>query len=510
MIAGRARIALLLIVVGGVHLGCGAQLATSGGEARVGAEAAAEVEKAVGLVDAPSLETYLGAVGARVAMSPSVRQGIAYRFRVVDMAEPNAFALPGGYVYVSRGLLVLLNDEDELANVLAHEVAHVSARHHLKHALGQTPFVPVRLATGIARAALDLATLPFGALGAPVRTGGAAVGALGNAPGALLLASHSRSEEDEADEIGQQLVAEAGWDPAGMARVMESLERDIRRRGGDPNQRSFLSTHPSPPDRAERTAQRARTLQTADVPPIARDRARFYQMLDGLLVGDPASYGFVDGRNFLHADLDFAIAFPDGWKIENGAENVSAIPSDDPRGEGAFAVVSLAGRGSDPEAVARELLAKSALEHGELTVGKVGALPAARVEGRDDSGRIAYRWIGHWIAHHEVVFQVVAAAPADQWARYEPSLAAVARSFRPLVDRDHGRIHDARLRVVSAHRSESLGALVGRRDAAWDVAAAAAANALSEQAVLAADQPVKLAEWEAYQRRSREPEPRAD
>jgi predicted Zn-dependent protease len=499
-----------LLLAVGLVAGCGAQLATTEGEKRIGVEAAAEVEQVVGLVDAPSLETYVGAVGARVAMSPDVRRGVEYRFRVIDMDEPNAFALPGGHVYVSRGLLVLLNGEDELANVLAHEVAHVSARHHLKHALSQTPFVPVRLATGIARAALDLATLPLGPLGAPVRPVGAAVGLLGNAPGELLLASHSRAEEDEADEIGQQLVSEAGWDPLGMSRVMESLERDIRRRGGDPDQRSFLSTHPSPPDRAERTARLARTLPRADVPPIARDRARFYQMLDGLLVGDPASHGFVDGREFLHADLDFAIAFPDGWKIENGADNVSASPPDDPRGEEAFAVVSLAGRGSDPGTVARELLAKSRLEHGEVTAVEIGALPGARAEGRDRSGRIAYRWIGHWIAHHELVFQVIAAAPADRWAHLAAPLAAVARSFRPLAERDHGRIREARLRVVSARRSESLGALVGRHTAAWDVAAAAAANALSERAVLAANQPVKLAEWEAYRPSPREPQPPLD
>src|SRR5262249_38506853 len=158
-------------------------------------------------------------------------------------------------------LLVLLNGEDELANVLAHEVAHVSARHHLKHALRQTPFVPVRLATGLANAALQLATLPLGPLGAPVRPVGAAVGALGNAPGALRLASHSRAEENEADELGQHFVSEAGWDPLGMARVMESLERDIRLRGGDPDRISFLSTHPSPPDRVERTTKLAHTLQ---------------------------------------------------------------------------------------------------------------------------------------------------------------------------------------------------------------------------------------------------------
>src|SRR5260221_9196206 len=142
-------------------------------------------------------------------------------------------------------------------------------------------------------------------------------------------------------------------------------------------------------------------------------------MLDGLLVGDPASHGFVDGSDFLHADLD----------IENTADSVAASPTDDPPGGEAFAVLSLAGRGSAPEVTARAMLAKSSLEHGQVTAGKIGALPAARVEGRDHSGRIAYRFSAHWIAHRNLVFQVTVAAPTARWARYQGSLARVAGAF---------------------------------------------------------------------------------
>src|SRR5688500_11818104 len=114
-----------------VLAGCGLQLATSSGEERIGAEQAAEVEKTIGLVDAPALATYVDEIGARVARVAGARDGVEYQFHVVEMVEPNAFALPGGHIYVSRGLLALLNHEDELANALAHEVGHVTARHHL-------------------------------------------------------------------------------------------------------------------------------------------------------------------------------------------------------------------------------------------------------------------------------------------------------------------------------------------------------------------------------------------
>jgi predicted Zn-dependent protease len=479
--------------------GCGVLLATPGGEARVGAAAAEEIERSVGLVEAPALEAYVDEIGQRLASGPRVRDGLTFEFRIADMIEPNAFALPGGYIYVSRGLLVLLNDEDELANVLGHEIAHVSARHHLKHALRQTPFVPVRLATGIAGAAVYLAAWPLGRLGAPARAGGAAVAGLGQAPGSLYLASHGRSQENEADEIGQQLASEAGWDAAGMSSAMAALARNIRLHGEDPEKRHFLDTHPTTPERDRRTLERAQTLVRAERPPIAPDRAHFFANLDGLLVGEPASDGVVADQEFLHADLDLRLAFPEGWKIENGVNNVTASPPDDEEGKEVFASLTIAAEGDDPEDIARQVLAKSTLRvEGELTTGSVGSLRFARAEGRDREGGTTYQVVAHWIAYGELVYQVLGAAPEASWARHGAALSAVAQSFRPLTAQDRERVVEQRLRVALAQRGESFGALIERRAGAWNVAAAAAANGLAEDAVFEAEQPVKLALWERY------------
>src|SRR5215468_5975087 len=483
--------------------GCGAQLATPAGEARAGAEAAAEVEQAIGLVDAPELARYLGQIGDRlVASSPDVRKGVAYRFLIVDMPEPNAFALPGGNVYVSRGLLALLNGEDELANAVAHEVAHVSARHHLKTAMQQTPFVPVRIATGIAAGVLELVTLPLGGLGAPVRPIGAGVALLGAAPGALYLASYSRGQETEADELGQRYAAAAGWDPAAMSRVMDALARDERLHGGDPHRQSFLATHPSTPDREERTRRHAAELTRGDPPAFARDSRQFLGSLDGLLVGDSAKGGVVDGSDFLHADLDFQLTFPSGWKIVNGANNVMAIPADAKEDSPApFASLTIAGEGDDPEAVARKLLAKSHFEANRgIEPVSIGAMRAARVEGRDRSGSTAYRAVAHWIAHRGMVFQVIAAAPEHDYDRYRALLDGVAKSFRPLAEANPAHVVEARLHVVEGRRGETLAALLERKPGAWKLPALAAANALPESAHFDAARPVKNAFWERYPR----------
>ena len=483
--------------------GCGAQLATPAGEASAGAEAAAEVEKAIGLVEAPALASYLDEIGQRlVTSSPDVRRDIEYQFLIVDMPEPNAFALPGGKVYVSRGLLALLNGEDELANAVAHEVAHVSARHHLKTAMQQTPFVPVRLATGLAAGVLELAMLPLGGLAAPIRPIESGVALLGAAPGALYLASYSRGQESEADELGQKFAAAAGWDPAAMSRVMEALTRDQRLHGSDPNRQSFFATHPSTPDREQRTRQRAAGLTRGDPPAFARDRAHFIAALDGLLVGDSAKGGVVDGNQFLHADLDFQIAFPGGWKVENGANNVSAIPADaKPDSAAPFATLGIAAEGDDPEAVAKALLAKSRFEPDRAVVPvSLGALHAARVEGRDRSTRTVYRATVNWIAYHGLVFQVIAAAPENDYAKYRARLAGVAESFRPLAQANRARVVEARLRLVESRRGETLAALLERKPGAWKLPAAAAANGLPEGTVFDAARPVKNALWERYPR----------
>ena len=117
-----------------------------------------------------------------------MRDSLEYHCRVIDMEPPNAFALPGGYIYISRGILPLFNAEDELANVLAHEIAHVSERHHLQHALRRTPFVPLNLATGISALAVGVVSPLLGRV----------VSAVGRAPGGLVLARYRRGQESEA------------------------------------------------------------------------------------------------------------------------------------------------------------------------------------------------------------------------------------------------------------------------------------------------------------------------
>jgi predicted Zn-dependent protease len=465
-----------------------ARLATPGGEAKLGAEAAQEIAERVGTVRAPALEDYVSAVTQRlVEHASSLRRDVTYRVQIVDMTVPNAFALPGGYIYVSRGLLPLLNSEDELANVIAHEMGHVSARHHLNHSLQEAPFLPVRIAAGIGSIATGIVSPMLGSV----------VGAVGSAPGALYLASHSRGQEEEADEIGQQLAAEAGWDPAAMARMMDALSRETQLEGHDPGESSFLDTHPTTPERSRKTLERAAMLKVAAIAPIAPDTAHFYGKLDGLLFGDPGSQGTVIENEFLHADLDLRVAFPKDWQVANGAESVGAIPE----ARDALAALTIAGTGDDPKPVATRIAESVSLHlDGAIETTQIGGLDAARASGTTREGfSKQYHHVIAWVAHGGNVYQLSGTTLEEGWSRYRDTLTQVVESIRPLSAADRQRVHEARIRVVTAKPGERLRDVLERVDSAWSPERAAAANAIaSADAALTGGRSVKVARWETY------------
>ncbi|MFB3114743.1 MAG: M48 family metalloprotease, partial [Nitrospirales bacterium] len=162
-------------------------------EKELGAQEAKKVEKTMGLVNDPEIVAYVKTVGRRLAIH-SPRKDVNYTFQIVDMGEPNAFALPGGYVYVSRGLLVLVNSEDELAGVMGHEIGHVAGRHAVQRITRVAATSPLRIITGLAGAAVDIVAPDVGT----------AIADVGQAASALIIAPYSRDQEREADRVGQE------------------------------------------------------------------------------------------------------------------------------------------------------------------------------------------------------------------------------------------------------------------------------------------------------------------
>jgi predicted Zn-dependent protease len=453
-------------------------LTTVAREREIGKEETAKVEKHMGFVKDEKLVTYVRAIGRRLG-EHSPRQDVEYTFYVVDAIEPNAFALPGGYVFVTRGLLALANSEDELANVIGHEVGHVAARHAVQRQSLGTPFA---IATG----------LPAMAVGIVFPSLGRAVAGMGQLASGLVLAPYSRDQEREADRVGQEMAAAAGWEPAAMASFLHTLEReDTLQREGKPRATSFLSSHPSMPERVRKTADRAGKLEVAPAHPIAGSRSTFLQRLDGLRVGPSPAEGVFVGALFLHPVLEFSLRFPDGWETQNARNYVGArVPDSE-----VFAVLELAGDGEDPLEAARtfEKQAGIRLLYDPEPL-RIGGLRAVRSAGQRRGMKLDFSWIAY--AGH--VYQITGVSPASEFDRYREAFSGIARSFRPLTEARRASIRDTRLRVIPARGGETVKKLLARTEGAWTPDEAAVANAIDAGDSLRQGQLIKAPIREAY------------
>jgi len=451
-------------------------LMSSEREAQLGAQTAAQVAEEMGLVDSPALTAYVEEIGGRLARH-SPRRDVVYRFAVVDMKEPNAFALPGGYIYVSRGLLAIANSEAELANVVGHEIGHVAARHSAQRetrALG----VGVLAALGTAAA---------GAIGG----GGAAQGAaqIGQVAGAGFIASYGRDQERQADDVGQGLAAQAGWDPAAMASFLNTLGRAAELQSGKPHQPSFLDSHPMTKERVRNTAIRADSLQVSPAAPIAATRSAFYARLANLLIGTDPAEGFFREERFLHPGLGFALDFPGGWKTENSR---TAVGAQAPGGD-AVLVLQTQGESGDPGKAAQLFAQQNQLQLGEGKREQIGGFPAYRTRAEFQTQQGPAVADLTWIGHPRATFRVLGISPSGRFGDYAGIFRDVARSFRPLAQRERDGITELRLRVAKARKGESLAALSRRTGNAWSLEETSVANDLPIEHRLRGGEPVKIA-----------------
>jgi predicted Zn-dependent protease len=446
-------------------------------EQQIDKQAAQQVAAQMGLLENPQLTPYVKAIATRLSvMSP--RKDVKYEINIVDTPEPNAFALPGGSVYVSRGLLILTNSEDELANVIGHEIGHVAARHAAQRDAR---------ATGVG----ILSTV--GMIAAAVAGGGEAAQALGMAAqmaGQGVIASYGRDQERQADELGQQFASRAGWDPMGMANFLKTLERETTNAaGGKARKGNFLDSHPLTPERVQNTGTRARGMTRGPGKPITAGREGFLRRLDGLLIGtSPAEGKFVES-SFLHPDMDFSLRFPQDWPRQNTKDSVAAGAPD---GTAVFKL-ELDG-GKDPKAAAEAFV-----QNARMQVGSDGPFRA--------SGQKAYRVTGNlegadadisWIARSEGVFRITCLSRPGFGDRFRPLCERTVRSFRSLNPEERDGFQEVRLELVTAKQGETLFELGKRVDNHWTPEETAIANGFSLGERLEEGQLVKIARAKRY------------
>ena len=306
----RERRCLLLAVVMAVSVACATNpvtgkkqmsLLSEAEELAIGQQQDAEIRREMGVYDDQELQRYVSNIGQELARN-SHRPNLPWTFTVVDSPAINAFALPGGYVYVTRGILAYLDDEAELAGVLGHEIGHVTARH------------AAQAYTRQAQASIGLTILSIFVPGAAPFT------ELGASGLSVLFLKHGREAELEADRLGVEYGSSAGWDPAGVPRFLSTLARvNALSERGIPN---WLSTHPDPGSRVTKSEPVAGKFFKPEASKVNRDQ--FHERINGLVFGDNPKDGIVRGNEFLHPLLRIAVKFPEGWELTNTPSAVMA------------------------------------------------------------------------------------------------------------------------------------------------------------------------------------------
>ncbi|PJK28665.1 M48 family metalloprotease [Minwuia thermotolerans] len=257
----------------------------------------------------PELQGYVRQIGMRLARGAEL-PAEQFTFTLLDTPVVNAFAVPGGYVYVTRGMLAILNTEAELAGVMGHEIGHVTARHSAQQ---QKQGLFANLAV----------------LGAAILTGSGDVARIGQVAAQGYMASHSRSDERQADSLGIRYLSRAGYDPMAMAGGLRALQRHSEliaaMSGRELQQVSFFSTHPHTPERVAATADEARGVSVSD-PEVGRDA--YLDAIDGMIYGDSPSQGFARGNTFAHPELRFSFQVPEGFSLDNLPQAVVASSRD--------------------------------------------------------------------------------------------------------------------------------------------------------------------------------------
>ena len=409
-------------------------------EIQIGQQQDVEVRREMGVYNDRALQEYVTTLGMKLAQV-SERPNLPWHFTVVDVPAINAFALPGGYIYITRGILPFLDDEAQLAGVLGHEIGHVTARH---------------AAQQYSRATGAQLGLILGSIFVPQTRPFAQLGESGLG---LLFLKYGRDDEEQADMLGVKYASTAGWDPAGVPRMLTTLARieEASDNKGVPN---WLSTHPAPADRVQKV-QSAVQQAEAGAGRLTTDRDAYLRRIDGLVYGDNPDQGVVRGASFLHAGLRFAIDFPTGWEITNGQTQVVA------KEPGADALMLLqlvqqpAGRSLQEVALrSMDSAGFRAASGGRTTINGLEAFVGTYQGSLQDLGRVTVR-AAHIALDREVLF-VAGIAPQPTYDRSEPAFVKSINSFRPLSRTEAESVRPNRIDLYTAREGDTWQSIAER------------------------------------------------
>ena len=390
---------------------------------------------------------YVEQVGKNIAVQSGLGNAReSFTVSLLNSPVHNAFAVPGGYIYTTRQLVTLMNNEAELAAVLGHEVGHVAARHSQR-----------RQQAAQRNSILGV----LGAIGSSILLGDSGLGNTLSRTfmegSQLLTLRFSRAQELQADDLGIEYLTKAGYDRRAMGTVLASLAAqnalDARLQGRNASVPEWASTHPDPASRVQAALTKAGT-QTGGV----TNRDTFLTRIDGLLYGDDPAQGLIEGSNFIHPELRFGFTAPQGFYMINSPRAVSV------QGQGGQAQLTLAAYNGNLETYVRSVFTalggeNSTLAPQQIERTTVNGLPAVYGTARVNNGQsqvdvvvFAYEFA------RDRAYHFVAITPAGQAGTFN----AMFRSMRRITDSEASAVVPKKLQVVTVARGDSVASLARR------------------------------------------------
>lgn len=411
-------------------------------EIEIGKKTDPQIRAQYGPYDDAALQAYVQQIGEKLA-AQSHRSELIYRFTVLDSDQVNAFALPGGYIYVTRGILAYLNSEAELAAVLGHEIGHVTARHSVRQYSAAT-------ATG----------LVIGLLG-----GGSAGQSAMNILGSAILSGYGRDHELESDRLGAEYLARSGYDPNAMIDVVAVLknQEEAEKKRAEAEKREprvyhgVFASHPSADKRLQEVVAEAKKFKTATTSRIGREE--YLKHLDKMVFGDSVREGIRRGSDFYHRDLNFAVNFPTGWRIENTPKAVNAVAPDK------NALMQLAMDDLNKRVTPREYLHARVKTSAFKDEGSLSGttFPSHTAIVRIDTPFGARDTRVAVLFHGNRAFMLFGTAKDDAgFKRLDPQFQAAMRSLHTLSSKERTIAEGLRLNVVKARAGETFAELAKR------------------------------------------------
>jgi len=401
-------------------------------ETQMGLEGYKAVTVEYGIYDDPKIQAYVDSVGQKVARASHL-PNLAWHFTVIDDPSVNAFAMPGGYIYVTRGILPYLNSEAQLAGVLGHECGHVTHRHTAEQITQQTLY-----GAGLGVAGMFSETVR--------RYSGLAQQGL-----QLLFLKYSRTDETEADELGIQYATAAGYDPRQIPATYAMLKRISDQSG----QRlpGFLSTHPDPGDRETRTAELSKQAVQGKQGLIVTSRP-YVQRMDGIVFGNDPRQGYFSGDLYVQPTMRFQIALPAGWQHQ---DTHTSLAAQEPNKAGVMQLSTADAGTLDPPAYVQQLVTKGAIAAANGAPETIGGFPAwvGRVQVPQQQGAPITADAAFIRRSDQLLIQGLgqSAQPGDA---NEAKILASFRSFSAVTDPARLDVRPDRVRVAKVPKTAPI------------------------------------------------------